>query len=150
MVHFIKLLVKNKLKWCSHKWCKIMQWKNSAIYYTCTKKGSLILFTSKTFLFCFNKTVLWKCRSTFNIMHWHLLWTCSVCIQFILIWTFSISEVMVVYFYWYKKKKEDYITHDHWLEEMIWNCDLIKAFETCCTFLIKCKVKFWEANLIEF
>lgn len=67
MVHFIKLLVKNKLKWCSHKWCKIMQWKNSAIYYTCTKKGSLILFTSKTFLFCFNKTVLWKCRSTFNI-----------------------------------------------------------------------------------
>lgn len=67
MVHFIKLLVKNKLKWCSHKWCKIKQWKNSAIYYTCTKKGSLILFTSKTFLFCFNKTVLWKCRSTFNI-----------------------------------------------------------------------------------
>lgn len=143
MVHFIKLLVKNKLKWCSHKWCKIKQWKNSAIYYTCTKKGSLILFTSKTFLFCFNKTVLWKCRSTFNITdiyYEHVLFVYN------LYWYVHFQiKVMVVYFYWYIKKKEDYITG--WKK---WFEIVIKAFETCCTILIKCKVKFWEANLIEF
>lgn len=147
MVHFIKLLVKNKLKWCSHKWCKIKQWKNSAIYYTCTKKGSLILFTSKTFLFCFNKTVLWKCRSTFNITdiyYEHVLFVYNlywyVHFQFLKLWWYIFIGTV------HKKERRLY----HWLEEMVWNCDVIKAFETCCTFLIKCKVKFWEANLIEF
>lgn len=145
MVHFIKLLVKNKLKWCSHtcKWCKIKQWKNSAIYYTCTKKGSLILFTSKTFLFCFNKTVLWKCRSTFNItdMNMFCLYTIYTDMYIFNFWSYGGIFLLV-----HKKERRLY----HWLEEMVWNCDVIKAFETCCTFLIKCKVKFWEANLIEF